>query len=120
MILLLLLLTPFIIRSYRHSNVNPAHAVGDPLDTLNGVIVYYNGGVSHDCGRNVAADGYNLGMKYQCVEFVKRYYYEYLQHEMPDLTEMRSTFLIPRWKTAAKIRSATCSSSGTAERRSRK
>ena len=29
-------------------------------------------------------DGYNLGLKYQCVEFIKRYYYEFLQHKMPD------------------------------------
>jgi surface antigen len=29
-------------------------------------------------------DNYNLGIKYQCVEFVKRYYYEHLHHKMPD------------------------------------
>lgn len=34
-------------------------------------------------GRNTV-DGYNLGLKYQCVEFVKRYYYKHLQHKMPD------------------------------------
>lgn len=32
----------------------------------------------------MAADGYNLGLKYQCVEFVKRYYYEHLGHKVPD------------------------------------
>jgi surface antigen len=57
---------------------------GQPLDTLNGVIVYYNGAVNHTAGRNTSADGYNIGLKWQCVEFVKRYYYEYLQHKMPD------------------------------------
>ncbi len=57
---------------------------GTPVDTLNGVIVYYNGAVSHVDGRNVSSDGYNLGLKWQCVEFVKRYYYEYHQHKMPD------------------------------------
>jgi len=35
-------------------------------------------------GRALAEDGYNLGLKYQCVEFVKRYYYEELNHKMPD------------------------------------
>lgn len=35
-------------------------------------------------GRNTTADGYNLGLKYQCVEFVKRYYFEYYNHKMPD------------------------------------
>ena len=33
----------------------------------------------------MTADNYNLGLKYQCVEFVKRYYYEYLKHKMPDV-----------------------------------
>jgi hypothetical protein len=57
---------------------------GVPVDSLNGVWVYYNGSVSHVEGRHVAEDGYNLGLKYQCVEFVKRYYYEHLKHKMPD------------------------------------
>lgn len=63
---------------------HPSRKIGDPIDTLNGVIVYYNGSVSHVLERNVAKDGYNLGLKYQCVEFVKRYYYEHLKHKMPD------------------------------------
>lgn len=58
--------------------------VGDPIDNLNGVVVYYNGSVSTIKGRNKTRDGYNLGLKYQCVEFVKRYYYEHLNHKMPD------------------------------------
>ncbi|MCG3165134.1 MAG: hypothetical protein POELPBGB_00895 [Bacteroidia bacterium] len=58
--------------------------IGEAIDSLNGVVVYYNGSVSHVAGRNVAADGYNLGLKYQCVEFVKRYYYQHLKHKMPD------------------------------------
>lgn len=58
--------------------------IGDPIDSLNGVVVYYNGPISNVSGRNTAKDGYNIGQKYQCVEFVKRYYYEYLNHKMPD------------------------------------
>ncbi|MNL19474.1 Bifunctional glutathionylspermidine synthetase/amidase [compost metagenome] len=46
--------------------------------------MYYNGGVDNVLGRNVTKDNYNLGLKYQCVEFVKRYYYEFLNHKMPD------------------------------------
>jgi surface antigen len=60
------------------------HQVGDVIDRHNGVAVYYNGSVRNINGRNLAPDGYNLGLKYQCVEFVKRYYYEYLHHKMPD------------------------------------
>ncbi|MCL2161220.1 MAG: CHAP domain-containing protein [Betaproteobacteria bacterium] len=58
--------------------------VGDPIDSFNGVIVYYNGHVPNVIGRNLTADNYNLGLKYQCVEFVKRYYYEFYGHKMPD------------------------------------
>jgi hypothetical protein len=65
-------------------NWNPRNRAGQEIDSLNGVAVYYNGGVSHSEGRNLAPDGYNLGIKYQCVEFVKRYYYVRLHHKMPD------------------------------------
>ena len=60
------------------------HHVGEAIDSFNGVKVYYNGAISHVSERNLAADGYNIGLKYQCVEFVKRYYYERFNHEMPD------------------------------------
>lgn len=62
----------------------PAFLVGDKVDSLNGVFVYYNGRVSHCEGRNTAKDGYIIGLKYQCVEFVKRYYYEFYHHKMPN------------------------------------
>ncbi len=65
-------------------NPNPNYEVGQKLDSLNGVYVYYNGGVSHVGERNITKDGYNIGMKYQCVEFVKRYYYQFYKHKMPD------------------------------------
>lgn len=61
-----------------------ATPIGTPVDSLHGVMVYFNGSVDHVDGRNVSADGYNLGLKYQCVEFVKRYYYQHLNHRMPD------------------------------------
>lgn len=54
------------------------------VDNYNGVNVYYNGNVTNVNGRSITEDGYNLGLKYQCVEFVKRYYYEHLNHKMPD------------------------------------
>lgn len=65
-------------------NLNPNYTVGQKIDSLHGVYVYYNGPVSNVTERNVSADGYNIGLKYQCVEFVKRYYYEYYKHKMPD------------------------------------
>ncbi len=68
----------------RKVNPNPKFTVGQALDSLNHVKVYYNGGVGHTGKRTVLADGYNIGLTYQCVEFVKRYYYEFYHHKMPD------------------------------------
>ncbi len=70
--------------TFKKFNVNTDFTVGQKIDSLNGVYVYYNGGVDHVLGRNTTPNGYNIGLKYQCVEFVKRYYYEHLKHKMPD------------------------------------
>ncbi len=58
--------------------------VGDTLDVFNNVYVFYNKSISNTSGRNLATDDYNLGLKWQCVEYVKRYYYEFLNHKMPN------------------------------------
>jgi len=58
--------------------------VGEILDQLDGVKVHFNGPITNVNGRNTTPDGYNLGLKYQCVEFVKRYYYEVYNHKMPN------------------------------------
>jgi hypothetical protein len=65
------------------ANPNPLHSIGDILDSLDGVKVFYNGMVGHTGERNVS-DGYNIGLTFQCVEFVKRYYFEHYKHRMPD------------------------------------
>jgi len=79
-----LLVGYFIYNKTKHSNPNPKYFVGQKLDSLNGVYVFYNGRVGHTGKRNLSEDGYNIGLEYQCVEFVKRYYYQYYQHKMPD------------------------------------
>lgn len=59
--------------------------IGTIIDRFNGEPVYYNGPVfSRVQGRHISPDGYNFGLKYQCVEFVKRYYYRVLNHKMPN------------------------------------
>lgn len=65
-------------------NINRSHVEGEVVDSFNGVDVFYNGGVNHTEGRNLSPDGYNLGVRYQCVEFIKRYYYVRFDHRMPD------------------------------------
>jgi len=81
-ILFIVFITAFIGCKNNHSF--NSDDIGEPIDSLNNVLVYYNGNMSHVSGRNVTTDGYNLGLKYQCVEFVKRYFYEYLHHKMPN------------------------------------
>ncbi|RAV98414.1 CHAP domain-containing protein [Pseudochryseolinea flava] len=87
-IVIIAILTLAIVGLYfvpwRKAQVLATLRVGDPVDSLHGVVVYYNGDVSNVGERNLSSDGYNLGIKYQCVEFVKRYYYQHLQHKMPD------------------------------------
>jgi surface antigen len=70
--------------AFKKYNFGASYDVGQEIDSFNGIPVYYNGWFSNIKGRNVTHDGYNLGLKYQCVEFVKRYYYEHLNHKMPN------------------------------------
>jgi surface antigen len=83
-IIILLIVAAGVAAYFFWGRPGHATAIGAPVDSLHGVVVYYNGSVDHVDGRNVSADGYNLGLKYQCVEFVKRYYYQHLHHRMPD------------------------------------
>lgn len=66
--------TYFFVRSGNHAGSNLKYRCGDVVDSFQGVHIYYNGFVNHVESRNLTPDGYNLGLKYQCVEFVKRYY----------------------------------------------
>ena len=72
-----------VFKGVKKIDLNSDYSVGQPIDSLNHVMVYYNGGVDNVVERNTE-EGYNIGLKYQCVEFVKRYYYEYYKHKMPD------------------------------------
>ena len=67
----------------RSSSANSSKT-GQVIDSYKGVKVYYNGNVGNVSGRNTTKDGYNLGLKYQCVEFGKRFFYEAYGHKMPD------------------------------------
>ena len=64
--------------------LNLPPSIGDVIDSFNGVQVYYNGEEGNVFGRNMTADNYNLGLKYQCVEFVKRFYFIHYGHRMRD------------------------------------
>lgn len=69
---------------------------GEVIDSFNNVPVYYNGeDFTNVSGRNTTADGYNLGLKYQCVEFVKRYYHNHYGHKMPNTYGHAKEFFDP-------------------------
>jgi hypothetical protein len=70
--------------AFAHFYPHPFAKVGDVIDNLNGVPIYFNGPITNDAGRNSSPDGYNIGVKYQCVEFVKRYYFVRFSHKMPE------------------------------------
>ena len=72
--------------------------VGDKIDSFNNIPVYYNGSTATNLGRNRSAEGYNYGLKYQCVEFVKRYYYDHLNHKMPNTFGHAKDFYNPNLK----------------------
>lgn len=84
----------------KNFNLNPRYSIGQPLDSLHHVVVYYNGGVNHVSSRNMAGE-YNVGLQYQCVEFVKRYYLEALNHKMPDSYGHAKSFFDPNVKDGA-------------------
>lgn len=73
---------------------------GDKIDTFNQVDVYCNASMNHVEGRHVKK-GYNLGLKWQCVEFVKRYYYQHYNHKMPNTYGHAKDFFDNRLKDGA-------------------
>lgn len=59
--------------------------IGSVIDSYKDVNVYYNGiDYAKDYGKNYSNDGYYYGYKWQCVEYVKRFYYDAKKHNMPD------------------------------------
>lgn len=58
---------------------------GTQIDEYRGIVVYSNGtNYMSSHGLNFSDDGYYYGYKWQCVEYVKRFYYEIYGHKMPD------------------------------------
>lgn len=67
--------------------------VGKAIDSYRGVTVYDNGLLFfRSYGKNYSSDGYYFGQKWQCVEFVKRFYYQAENHKMPDVMGHAKSF----------------------------
>lgn len=80
---------------FKSATFHPTYEVGQEIDSFNEVPVYYNGGVSNVSGRNLSSDGYNYGLKWQCVELVKRYVHDHLNHKMPNSYGQAKDFFNP-------------------------
>ena len=56
---------------------------GDSIGSHNGIAAYYNDGFnSCGSGRHMSADGYSYGFKWQCVEYIRRYYKDYYKQNI--------------------------------------
>ena len=70
-----------------------AQKVGRELDVYRGVSVYDNGVLFfRSYGKNYSPDGYYFGQKWQCVEFIKRFYFLAKNHRMPDVMGHAKSF----------------------------
>ena len=68
---------------------------GDSIGSHNGITAYYNDGFnSCGSGRHMSRDGYSYGFKWQCIEYVRRYYKDYLNHKMPNRYGNASDYFI--------------------------
>ncbi|KEI97349.1 amidase [Clostridium botulinum A2B7 92] len=75
----------FVSNKLHQMLLHKENSIGDVLDSYKEVNVFYNGnnyGENH--GKSYSKDGYYYGYKWQCVEYVKRFYYEAKDHKMPD------------------------------------
>lgn len=100
-LVLLTLLTCGALYAKTYFDKNNRYTFGQAIDSLNGVTIYYNGNTNTINGRTVV-DGYNIGLKYQCVEFVKRYYFEHYHHRMPNAYGHAKSFFDAQYKDGQK------------------
>lgn len=80
----ILILTLFIVScdTQKKENITESKTVKQ-IDSYSfeGVKIYKNNGSNK---RHLSQTGYNYGLKWQCVEFVKRFYYKKFNHKMPN------------------------------------
>ena len=87
-IILLIVGGVFVSTKIQQKITDDKNGIGKVLDSYKGVDVFYNGGdYSQNHGKNYSKDGssYYYGYKWQCVEYIKRFYYEVKGHKMPDV-----------------------------------
>ncbi|WP_308893103.1 CHAP domain-containing protein [Candidatus Desulfosporosinus nitrosoreducens] len=63
----------------------PQYESAKAIDSYKNVLVYNNGpDYTANHGENFSSDGYYYGLKWQCVEFVKRFYHDVKHVNMPN------------------------------------
>jgi surface antigen len=84
--LIVLIYFLFLQKRYPIYAITHSFTVGDSVDSFNGVVVFNNGpDYPESHGKNYSKDSnYYYGKKWQCVEFIKRYYYDNMHHKMPN------------------------------------
>lgn len=66
------------------------------MDNYRSVPVYYNGpDYTKDKGESFSPDGYYYGLKWQCVEYVKRFYFIAKHYRMPNVYGNAKDFYDP-------------------------
>lgn len=85
-LLLIVIYFIFLQKRYPFYAITHSFAVGDSVDSYNGIVVYNNGiDYPKSYGKHYTKDSsYYYGKKWQCVEYIKRYYYEHFHHKMPN------------------------------------
>ena len=78
------------------SDATKSLPVGVEIARYKNIPAYQNGEVvAQSHGKNYAEDGYYYGQKWQCVEYVKRFYHDALGHHMPSVWGHASDFFDP-------------------------
>jgi surface antigen len=74
----------FFSKRYPLGVLSHSLSIGDSVDSYNGVTVYNNGmNYPESYGKHYNADSsFYYGKKWQCVEFIKRYYFDHLHFTM--------------------------------------
>jgi len=75
----------FFSKKYPLTLITHSFTPGDSLDSYHGVTIYNNGATyEKSYGKNYCADSFYCGKKWQCVEFIRRYYHEYMKYDFKD------------------------------------
>lgn len=75
----------FASKKLYQAHIDKLNHIGKVMDSYKGVKVYYNGkNYAESHGKNYSNNGYYYGYKWQCVEYIKRFFYDVKGLSMPN------------------------------------